>query len=384
MNLVLRGKVNSVIVVWDFIRDLDAGDYCSFVCPASGHISESVSTTADKQDWNAKGFHVLCDWGVALDWEIETAESITGQWVGSSLEDYSFRPEVFHDLSEDRSGDSNKGFIIHTLIKREIHSPVGTLFFPDILNMSSSWEVILELMERAGHDSVSQVEGLLNPITMMDINIDIQYSLISLEQFQNSQDTVIDIAEPRGLRLFGMMQPTGPIKGIFGLALSQDRRTGHWPSGIADTVVIKSFHDRTVLLEVEAVQLILKIGFVLRSHILQQVNVLIWVEPCQGLFLGMQVVQLCEFKVNGCEVVVQFVLADDLVCHGHAQWFHWVTVWVVESADHLVEVIYAVFLELHFWALLNLFGFLFKYYKVSWFNGSLICRQFAIFWYQNF
>lgn len=47
--------------------------------------------------------------------------------------------------------------------------------------MPSSWEIILELMERASHDSISKIESLLNTITVMDINIDIEHPL---EDFQ--------------------------------------------------------------------------------------------------------------------------------------------------------------------------------------------------------
>lgn len=112
------------------------------------------------------------------------------------------------------------------------------------------------------------------------------------------------------------MKAAGPVKSVLGLALSEDGGTGNRAGGVADTVVIEPFHDWTVFLEVEPVELVFEIGLVFRSDIFQQINVLIGVESGEGFLLGMQVVQFGKFVVNGGEVVVEFVLADDFVGHG--------------------------------------------------------------------
>lgn len=62
--------------------------------------------------------------------------------------------------------------------------------------MASAGEVILELMEGASHDPIGQIEGLLNTITMVDIDIDIQHSLVGLKQLQNGKHAIVDIAKP--------------------------------------------------------------------------------------------------------------------------------------------------------------------------------------------
>lgn len=97
---------------------------------------------------------------------------------------------------------------------------ISTILFSNIIDMSCTWEIIFKFMERASHDSISKVKGFLNTITMMDINIDIQDSLKSFEKFQNSENTVINIAKSWGLRLFGMMETARPIEGVFGFSLS--------------------------------------------------------------------------------------------------------------------------------------------------------------------
>lgn len=42
---------------------------------------------------------------------------------------------------------------------------------------------------------VCEVEGLLNAIAMMDVNIDIQHTRMHLEQLQNGQHKIVDVAE---------------------------------------------------------------------------------------------------------------------------------------------------------------------------------------------
>jgi hypothetical protein len=102
-------------------------------------------------------------------------------------------------------------------------------------------------------------------------------------------------------------------------------------------------------------------------------------EAGEGFFLGMKVVELCKLIVDRGKVIVKFILANDFVSHGYSQWLHGVSVRVVERSNHLVEVVNTVFLELHFRALLKLFSFLFKYYKVSTICDSFISRRFLFF-----
>jgi hypothetical protein len=51
-------------------------------------------------------------------------------------------------------------------------------------------------VEGAGHDSIGQVEGFLHAVSVVDIDIDIQHPLVSLQQLQDRKDAIVDIAEP--------------------------------------------------------------------------------------------------------------------------------------------------------------------------------------------
>lgn len=241
--------------------------------------------------------------------------------------------------------------------------------------MPSTREVILEFVEGASHDSVGQIESFLNTITVMNIDIDVQNSLICFKQLKDGQYTIIDVTESRGFWLFGMMEPARPVESILGLALSQNRGTWNRACSITNTVVIEPFHDRAIFLEVKAVQLILEIGLVLWGDIFQQVNVLVGVETGECLFFCLEVVQFGKLIVDSREVVIELILADDFVGHCDSQRFHWMTVRVVESTDHLIKIINAILFEFHLYCLLILLMSYLNIIKLANFGFSLISNQ---------
>ena len=73
---------------------------------------------------------------------------------------------------------------------------VGSFFFTHIINVSSSGKVVFKFMKGACHDSIGKVKGLFYSVSMVDININVEHSLVDFEEFENSQNTVINITEP--------------------------------------------------------------------------------------------------------------------------------------------------------------------------------------------
>jgi hypothetical protein len=80
-----------------------------------------------------------------------------------------------------------------------------------VLDITSAWEEIAISMERYGHDSICAVEGFLDSISMMNVDIDIEYSVMIFQELQDGEDNIIDIAEATCLHLFGMMEASRPI-----------------------------------------------------------------------------------------------------------------------------------------------------------------------------
>lgn len=72
---------------------------------------------------------------------------------------------------------------------------VSSIILTSVFDMASSGEIIFELVKRAGHNPVCQIKGLLNSVSMMNININVKYSLIGFEKLENPQHTVVNIAK---------------------------------------------------------------------------------------------------------------------------------------------------------------------------------------------
>lgn len=109
-------------------------------------------------------------------------------------------------------------------------------------------------METAGHNSIGTVKRLLNPVAMMNIDIDIQHSrmyasdvrlhpeagkrhTVAVQEYQehcgtgqqgllinrnpNGNSHIVDVTEPTCLCLLGMVQTPGPIDSNIGLTSIQ-------------------------------------------------------------------------------------------------------------------------------------------------------------------
>lgn len=102
-------------------------------------------------------------------------------------------------------------FVIDPSIQGHIQRIVLPISMADIFHITCPWEKVAILMKRDCHDSVRAIESLLDPIPMMHVNVNVENSIVILQQFQDSQYYVIDIAKPARLHLLGMMQPASPV-----------------------------------------------------------------------------------------------------------------------------------------------------------------------------
>ena len=73
------------------------------------------------------------------------------------------------------------------------------------LYTSAREEEIAIFMERDGHDSISEIECLLNTVAMVNINVNVENSRVILEQLQDRYDDIVHIAKSGGLKFFSMM-----------------------------------------------------------------------------------------------------------------------------------------------------------------------------------
>ena len=53
--------------------------------------------------------------------------------------------------------------------------------------------------------------GLTDAITMVDVDVEVQYARMVLEKLKNAEDDVVDVAEARRLGLLGVVHPARPV-----------------------------------------------------------------------------------------------------------------------------------------------------------------------------
>ena len=119
-----------------------------------------------------------------------------------------------------------------------------------VVNVAGPREVIFKLMRAEGEHPVCGVEGLFHAVAMMNINIDIQDSLVHFQQFKYGQHDIVDIAEATGLGLLGVMKPARPVDDRLVRLLVQHFSGHDFGAGVGATVLVEIVNDRAVVSEI--------------------------------------------------------------------------------------------------------------------------------------
>ena len=109
-------------------------------------------------------------------------------------------------------------------------------------------------MEGEGHDTIGEVEGLLDAVAVVDVNVDVEDARVHLEQLEDCQHDVVGVAEAARLALFRVMQATRPVDHDVGAALVDARGAGNGTAGVGLAVLEEAVEDRAVLANVVPVE----------------------------------------------------------------------------------------------------------------------------------
>ena len=81
-------------------------------------------------------------------------------------------------------------------------------------------------MERDCHDAVGGVESFFDAVAVVDVNVDVEDTLVVLEELQDAEDNVVDVAKARGLALFGVVKAASPVDACVCLTMVELSGTG--------------------------------------------------------------------------------------------------------------------------------------------------------------
>lgn len=101
--------------------------------------------------------------------------------------------------------------VIQTLIQRKVDAVIGSLLITNIINMTCSRKILLELVKGACHHPICKIESLLHTISMVNVYVNIQDSLVGFKEFQYRQNTIVDVTKSTGLTLFCVVKPARPV-----------------------------------------------------------------------------------------------------------------------------------------------------------------------------
>jgi hypothetical protein len=148
---------------------------------------------------------------VSLHREIEATQFVPGQRVGTTLQYDDGWSEDFEAFAHDRLEDALECLVRDAVSEGNIQSISVSIPTSFILLGAGSREVLSVFVEAARHNPIGSVEGLFDTISVMTINVDVEYAGVRSKEFQDGENDIIDIAESRGFPFLCVMESAGPV-----------------------------------------------------------------------------------------------------------------------------------------------------------------------------
>jgi hypothetical protein len=101
---------------------------------------------------------------------------------------------VGHDCLNDGLEDVSVGIVCYAVAKRKVDRVILAGAHTDIAKLASTGEVLAVLVEGYGHDAIGGVEGFLDTIAVVDVNVDVQNALLVSQKLDNAEDDVCEIS----------------------------------------------------------------------------------------------------------------------------------------------------------------------------------------------
>ena len=149
------------------------------------------------------------------------AKLVVGKRVRTTLDNDDLRteslPDGLHDLkvlSELLTYilvDVDETVIVKSIQQWHVDGVAFAFSFTHVLKIAGTREEVSVSMEADSHHAVRHVEGLFDAVAVMDVNVDVEHTLVILQQFEDSEDNIVRVAESFSFLLFGVVQASCPI-----------------------------------------------------------------------------------------------------------------------------------------------------------------------------
>lgn len=273
-----------------------ADENTSLICPSTGDVTHGVATTAKNKGGQPKALDVSDAVGMALHAEVEATQSVSTETVTSALQNDSLGLVELHDVFDNGFENRLVRVVVDTIAEGEVDGVVLAGTDADVAQLTSTREVFAVLVEGDGHDTVGRIEGLLDTISVVDVNIDVEDALLESKEFEDTEDNVcrllaggrrghdrvvlctVDVTETTGFALLGVVEATSPVDGDVALLAVEAGGALHAATGADATEFEEAVKDGTVVSDVVFALLLLIGVHVVGCDLLQEVDVLVRVE----------------------------------------------------------------------------------------------------------
>mmetsp|Transcript_13840 Transcript_13840/g.20391 ORF Transcript_13840/g.20391 Transcript_13840/m.20391 type:complete len:270 (-) Transcript_13840:71-880(-) len=257
-----------------------------------------------------------------IEGEVEAAEAVPAEAVGPALQHHRPGLEVLHHTRHHRFEDLLVALVVHAVLEGHVDGVVLPLAVPQVLDVAGAGEVLPELVEADGHHPVRGVERLLHAIPVVDVDVQVHHPLVLLEQLQAGEHAVVDVAEPAGLALLGVVQAPRPVHHQVAVPLVQAGTATNTAGGVELAEFEQAVKHRAILPHVEALQLAQVLLHVVLGDDPQEVDVVVAVEA--GEVLGG-----AGLGAKNFQVAVQAIVDHQVVGHAHTMRLHWMSLTIV-------------------------------------------------------
>lgn len=179
-----------VVIVGKFGAKAVAHEDTCLKSPGTCDVAHGIPTASENHRWQVKTLDIVDTVGMPAHTQIEATQAIAGQTVTTTLQDHSLGPIPFHDALDDWLKDALVGDIIDAIAERKVDCIVFTLADTDVAKFAGSGKVFAIFVERDSHDTISGVKGLFHAVTMMNININVENSLLESEELEDAKNDV--------------------------------------------------------------------------------------------------------------------------------------------------------------------------------------------------
>lgn len=345
MEFVIGGELGVVQGDGEIVGQGPLSQDRSFVRPAPGNISNRVAAAPEHQNGQAEGMDEPDAIAVPADTQIKAAQSIASERIRAPLQDDCGRLECFDSRRDNRLENVRVPGVIDAGPQGHVNRIVAAALRADLVDIPGPGEEpIAVLVKRQGHDPTVPVEGFLDAVPVMHVNVNVEDAGVIREQLEDREDNVVDVAEPGSPCTFSVMQSPRPVDGD-----AVGRSEGQFPGPRQAAARVKTDEagepgkSRTIRREIESIQRS-QGGRVL--HLLGQFALVIY-SPAHPVDEG-DVVGRVEFEEisrgsrgghGAVHVLIEAVASHERIRQGESLRFHGVGGAVMEIGNvRVVEI----------------------------------------------